>query len=204
VIGAGRVDLWVRSSTPNVDLQATISEVRPDGKETFVQNGWIKTKARKLDDAKSTELEPVPSFREEDFQDMPSDQFVPVTIPLYYEGHMYRTGSRIRVRISAPNGDQPIWAFGEADPAGQANVAIGYGGSMPSRLLLPVIPGVSAPTGLPPCPGLRGEPCRDYQPLDNQAASLTPDTTATPPLTQRALRERLSTGPATRARRIPR
>ncbi len=51
---------------------------------------------------------------------------------------------------------------------------------MPSRLLLPVIPGVSAPTGLPPCPGLRGEPCRDYQPFDNQAASLTPDTTATP------------------------
>ena len=180
VIGAGRVDLWVRSSTPNVDLQATISEVRPDGKETFVQNGWIKTKARKLDDAKSTELEPVPSFRQEDFQDMPSDQFVPVTIPLYYEGHMYRTGSRIRVRISAPNGDQPIWAFSEADPAGQANVAIGYGGSMPSRLLLPVIPGVSAPTGLPPCPGLRGEPCRDYQPFDNQAASLRPDTTATP------------------------
>ena len=92
VIGAGRVDLWVRSSTPNVDLQASISEVRPDGKETFVQNGWIKTKARKLDDAKSTELEPVPSFRQEDFQDMPSDQFVPVTIPLYYEGHMYRDG----------------------------------------------------------------------------------------------------------------
>ncbi len=180
VIGAGRVDLWVRSSTPNVDLQATISEVRPDGKETFVQNGWIKTKARKLDDAKSTELEPVPSFRQEDFQDMPSDQFVPVTIPLYYEGHMYRAGSRIRVRISAPNGDQPIWAFSEADPAGQANVAIGYGGSMPSRLLLPVIPGVSAPTALPPCPGgLRGEPCRDYQPFENQAADLTPPTTGT-------------------------
>ena len=43
-----------------------------------------------------------------------------------------------------------------------------------------------------------------HEPFDNQAASLTPDTTATPPLTQRALRERLSTGPATRARRIPR
>jgi predicted acyl esterase len=170
VVGAGRVDLWVRSSTPDVDLQATISEVRPDGKETFVQGGWIKAKARALDPAKSTELEPVPSFLQEDFADMPSDQFVPVTIPLYYEGHMYRDGSKIRVRISAPNGDQPIWAFAEATPAGQANVAIGYGGSMPSRLALPVVPGVSAPTGLPPCPGLRGEPCRDYQALENTAA----------------------------------
>jgi predicted acyl esterase len=180
VVGAGRVDLWVRSSTPNVDLQATISEVRPDGKETFVQGGWIRTKARKLDGTKSTELEPVPSFLQEDFADMPSDQFVPVTIPLYYEGHMYRPGSRIRVRISAPNGDQPIWSFGETDPAAQSDVAIGYGGSMPSRLALPVVPGVTTSTGLPPCPGLRGEPCRDYQPLVNQTAALTPPATGTP------------------------
>ena len=181
VIGAGRVDLWVRSSSPDVDLQATISEVRPDGKETFVQGGWIKAKARALDPVKSKELEPVPSFLQEDFADMPSDQFVPVTIPLYYEGHMYRAGSRIRVRISAPNGDQPIWAFAEAVPSGQANVAIGYGGSMPSRLELPVVPGVNTTTGLPPCPGLRGEPCRDYQPLVNRSASLTTDTDTSDP-----------------------
>ena len=103
---------------------------------------------------------------------MPSDQFVPVTIPLYYEGHVYRAGSRIRVRISAPNGDQPIWSFSETEPAGQAEVEIGYGAGMPSRLVLPVVPGVSAPTRLPPCPGLRGEPCRDYQPLDNAAGTL--------------------------------
>ena len=30
---------------PNVDLQATISEVRPDGKETFVQGGWLRGRA---------------------------------------------------------------------------------------------------------------------------------------------------------------
>jgi predicted acyl esterase len=172
VVGAGAVNLWVRSSTPNVDLQATISEIRPDGKETFVQGGWVRTKARALDEAKSTPLEPVLSLRQEDFSPMPPDNFVPVTIPLYYEGHMYRTGSRLRVRISAPNGDQPIWSFGETDPAGTADVAIGYGPSMPSRVLLPVAPGGSAPTGLPPCPGLRGEPCRDYQAFQNATASV--------------------------------
>ena len=42
VIGAGALHAWVRSSAPNVDLQATISEVRPDGKETFVQGGWLR------------------------------------------------------------------------------------------------------------------------------------------------------------------
>jgi predicted acyl esterase len=164
VIGAGALQAWVRSSTRNVDLQVTISEVRPDGKETFVQGGWLRANERKLDARKSTLLEPVPSGRLSDVRPMPRHRFAKLTIPLYYEAHAYRAGSRIRVRISAPNGDQPIWSFGETQPAGQAKVAIGYGKRRPSRLVVPVVPGVSVPTGLPPCPGLRGEPCRDYQP----------------------------------------
>jgi uncharacterized protein len=167
VVGAGAVNLWVRSSTPDVDLQATISEVRPDGKETFVQNGWVRANERKLDAGKSTPLEPVLSLRESDVAPMPAGEFVPVTIPLYYEGHAYRAGSQIRVTIAAPNGTQPIWAFDQTEPAGSAQVAIAYGGATPSNLLLPVAPGVSVPTGLPPCPGLRGEPCRAYQAVAN-------------------------------------
>jgi len=170
VVGAGAVEVWVRSSTPNVDLQATISEVRPDGKETFVQNGWVRAKERKLDSAKSYPLEPVLSLRESDVEPMPAGEFVPLTIPLYYEGHAYRAGSQIRVTIAAPNGTQPIWAFDETEPEGTAQVAIAYGGATPSSLLLPVVPGVSVPTGLPPCPGLRGEPCRNYQALANLPA----------------------------------
>jgi uncharacterized protein len=168
VIGAGAVKVWVRSSTPNVDLQATVSEVRPDGKETFVQGGWVRGNERKLDAAKSTPLEPVLSLRASDVSPLPSNKFVPVTIPLYYQGHAYRAGSRIRVTIAAPNGDQPIWSFGETDPSGTATVAIARSKQMPSSLLLPVVPGVTVPTGLPPCPGLRGEPCRDYQAFVNR------------------------------------
>ncbi|MGE0506671.1 MAG: CocE/NonD family hydrolase, partial [Solirubrobacterales bacterium] len=97
VIGAGAVNLWVRSAAPNVDLQATISEVRPDGRETFVQNGWVRGNERKLDAAKSTPLEPVLSLRESDVEALPPNEFVPLTIPLYYQGHAYRAGSRIRV-----------------------------------------------------------------------------------------------------------
>lgn len=172
VIGAGAIDLWVRSSTPNVDLQATISEVRPDGKETFVQNGWVRTSERKLDPRKSMLLQPVLSLRAADVRPMPRNRFVEVVIPLYYEGHPYRAGSRIRVTISAPNGDQPVWSFGQTSPRGTATVAIAFSRRMPSALILPVVPGVSVPTGLPPCPGLRGEPCRVYRPLANRTARL--------------------------------
>ena len=57
---------WIKSSAPDVTLQVTISEVRPDGKETFVQNGWLRTTGRKLDRRRSTLLEPVPSLTQAD------------------------------------------------------------------------------------------------------------------------------------------
>jgi uncharacterized protein len=163
VVGGGAVEAWVRSTARDVDLQATVTEVRPDGKETFVQSGWLRASVRKLDKKKSTQLEPVLSLRRSDAAPLPKGKFAKLTIPLYYQGHAYRAGSRLRVIISAVNGDQPVWAFGETRPAhGHPTVTIARSPSRPSRLLLPVVNGVNVPTGLPPCPGLRGEPCRDY------------------------------------------
>jgi putative CocE/NonD family hydrolase len=172
VIGAGALQAWIRSSAPNVDLQVTVSEVRPDGKETFVQSGWLRSSARKLDPEKSTLLEPVPSLRRSDAAPLPRGRWAKVTVPLYYQGHLYREGSRIRVTIQAPGGDQPVWAFDETEPANPARVLLAHSRRMPSRLLLPVVPGIEAPTGLPPCPGLRGEPCRDYEPFSNHERPL--------------------------------
>jgi predicted acyl esterase len=178
VIGGGAVDLWVRSSTPDVDLQATVSEVRPDGNETFVQDGWIRASERKLStgtnnefDTASTALDPIPSFKASAIKPMPADKFVKVVIPLYYEGHVYRAGSRIRVTVSAPNGTQPVWSFGQTVPDGTATVSISSSPSKPSSLVLPVVPGVQVPASLPACPSLRNEPCRSYQPIVNSVAT---------------------------------
>src|SRR4029079_6992752 len=89
VVGSGAAHLWVRSTTPGVDLLATISEVRPDGKETFVQNGWMRASERKLStDANnmfkrpSTALEPRRPFTAADASPMPAGQFVEVAVPL--------------------------------------------------------------------------------------------------------------------------
>jgi predicted acyl esterase len=160
VVGAGAVQLWIRASAPSVDLQATVTEVRPDGRETFVQNGWLRASERKLDRARSTLLEPVPTLRLKDTAPLPRGRAAKVVVPLYYQGHVYRAGSRIRVTVEAPGGDQPVWAFAETRPRGRAVVRVARGGGHASRLVLPVVPGIGAATGLPPCPGLRGEACR--------------------------------------------
>jgi predicted acyl esterase len=167
-IGAGAVQLWVQTSVPDVDLQVTVSEVRADGNETFVQDGWLQASERRLDPATSTLLDPQLTLRRADAAPLPEGRWSELTVPLYYEGHVYRAGSRIRITIAAPGGDQPIWAFAETVPAGPATVSVAYSPAMPSRLILPVVPGIAAPTALPPCPGLRGEPCRRYQPLANR------------------------------------
>jgi predicted acyl esterase len=177
-IGGGAVRVWVSSSTPDVDLQATISEVRPDGNETFVQNGWIRASERKLAtnkknilQQKPTALQPIPTMLESDLQPMPPAAFVPVTIPLYFEGHAYRAGSRIRVTIAGPNGTQPIWSFGQTQPeGGTAQESIAFSPAMPSNLTLPIVPNVGVPTELPACPSLRNEPCRVYEPIVNNGS----------------------------------
>ncbi|MEO6204983.1 MAG: hypothetical protein ABIO67_06335, partial [Mycobacteriales bacterium] len=74
---------------------------------------------------------------------------------------------RMRVTIAAPNGTQPIWAFDETAPSGATSIA--FSSTMPSSLVLPVVPDVSVPTAQPPCPSLRNMPCRPYVALANRA-----------------------------------
>jgi predicted acyl esterase len=174
-VGAGSVQLWVRSSTPDVDLQATVSEVS-NGHETFVQNGWLRGSERKLATTSdnifkqpSTLLQPIPTMLSSDVEPMPQDSFTRVTIPLYFQGHAYRAGTQIRVTISAPNGTQPIWAFDETQPTGStADVYVASSRAMRSRLVLPVVPGVTIGSRQPACPSLRNEPCRPAVAFTNQ------------------------------------
>ncbi len=106
-------------------------------------------------------------LRRRDAAPLRRGRFTQIVVPLYYEGHVYRAGSRIRITISAPGGDQPTWGFADLVPRRRAKVVVAHSEAMPSRLVLPVVPGVEVTTGLPPCPGLRGEPCRRYTPLAN-------------------------------------
>jgi hypothetical protein len=113
----------------------------------------------------------VPSFLEADAEPLPQDgSYVQVAIPLYYQGHVYRAGSQIRVTIAGPNGAQPVWSFNESIGDG-AQVAISSSPSKPSKLVLPVVSVANVPTSLPPCPSLRSQPCRPYVALANTPAS---------------------------------
>ena len=94
------------------------------------------------------------------------------------DGPALLRGARLPARVAGSpddlgaGGDQPIWAFGQTRPKRPAKVWIGHSRAMASRLILPVVGGVRVPTGLPPCPGLRGEPCRPYRRYRDTTVSL--------------------------------
>lgn len=116
----------------------------------------------------STPLQPRLSLRRSQLCPLSPGHWIHLTIPLYYEGHAYRAGSRIRVIIASIGGDQPLWSFGDPTSPGTARVTVGDSGAMASRLTLPVVASVAVPTALPAdCEALLGEPCRPYRPLVN-------------------------------------
>jgi hypothetical protein len=160
VVGSGSVDLWLRSSAEDTDLEVTVSEVRPDGQEMYVQSGWLRASRRALDEDASTPTRPVHTFEEADAQPLPAGELVPVRVELFPMGHAFRAGSRIRVSVDAPGGSRPLWAF-DTIAAGEVN-EIAHDTAHPSRVVLPVVGGVAVPASLPACGAVRGQPCRAY------------------------------------------
>lgn len=167
IVGPGSVDLWLRSSASDTDLQVTLSEIRPDGLETYVQGGWLRASHRRLDRRASTVLAPRHTHLERDARPLPAGRFTKVRVPLFPVAHVFRAGSRIRIGLAAPGGDRTRWAFATLATAGTVENEIAHSAAQPSRLVLPVVRGAQPPAGLPPCPGLRGQPCRPYVPAAN-------------------------------------
>jgi predicted acyl esterase len=168
VLGAGSVDLWLRSSARDVDLEVTVSEVRPDGKETYVQSGWLRASRRALDSQASTELAPVPTYRAADARPLPAGEWSEVRVPLFPFGHLFRAGSSIRVAVQPPGGNRPAWAFDAINAGSGATNELSISAGQPSRVVLPVVAEPQIPeTPLPECGSLRGQPCREYVPAAN-------------------------------------
>jgi hypothetical protein len=99
-------------------------------------------------------------------RDLSPNRYSLLKIPIDPIVHTFRPRTELRVVVSAPGGDRPVWTFATLDNGQTATV--GFDRSLPSALTVNVVSGVDATTALPPCGTLRGEPCRPYQPEGNQ------------------------------------
>ena len=160
VVGSSSVDLWLKSTAMDTDLQVTISEIRPDGYELYVQNGWLRAARRTLDEDRSTELRPVHTQLEADDAPLPDGEFVSVRVEMFPFGHAFRAGSKIRVAVGSPGESRVLWKYDVLEEDGDVVNSIGYGTMYPSSVVLPVIDGATIPTDYPAATSYRAQPAR--------------------------------------------
>lgn len=159
--GTGSVDLWLASTAVDTDVQVTLTEIRPDGYEYYVQNGWLRASRRVLDPGMTTDLRPVGTGLEADYMELPMGEFSLNRIEIFPFAHPFRQGSRIRIYIETPGGTRQEWRWETLEFDDEVTNTVSRAAGMASRVVLPVIGGMQAPTDYPPCPGLRGMPCRE-------------------------------------------
>lgn len=169
MLGTGSADLFVRSNVDDADIQVSLTEVRPDGQERYVQSGWLRASQRALSPA-STDLWPEQTHLQKDAAPLKPGEWVQVRVPIAAFNHVFRKGSRIRVSVETPGDVRAAWRFQLKTFPGEAVHAIGHAAARPSSVALPVLAGEKATTPMPACPSLRGQPCRKYEPLANTPA----------------------------------
>ena len=169
--GSASADLWVRTDAGEADLGVTLSEVRPDGKETYIQSGQLRASQRALAEG-STDLLPLHSNLEADADALPEDEFVEARVEIFPFAHIVRAGSRIRLSVHTPGGDRARWSFILAEGTENSSVEVGHSAETPSALVLPVVPGITGyPASVPAnCHALRAQPCREFEDYENTAA----------------------------------
>jgi hypothetical protein len=175
VSGPGYARLYVASDSSDTDVQVSVSEVRPDGVEYLIQNGWLRLGHRAVDPARSNQLEITHFFTEQEYVPLTPGRFVEAKVEIPSFAHVFRAGSRLRLTISTPGRNHATWGFGTLAPAGGSTNQVAHTVARPSFLLLPVLPDVDPPAAGPaPCPSLRGQACRTYEPRTNTPVPATP------------------------------
>lgn len=145
----------------DADIQVAISEVREDGVEHLVQNGWLRLGHRAVDDERSTELDIVHHFTADAYQPLEGES-VTAQVPIPATGHVFSEGSSLRLTVSSPGRNHVRWTFEPPDGVDEdTRYTVGFGGEAASALVLPIIDAaVDVPDEIA-CPALRGIPCRE-------------------------------------------
>lgn len=160
LLGTASVDLWLNAPVDDADVQVTLTEVRADGKEMYVQSGWLRAGHRKPGPT-ATELWPAQDYSEAAWAPLPVNDWAQVRVGTAGFAHILRAGSKVRVTVDTPGGTRADWRFAVQQRMGQVAYLVGTDAQHPSRVVLPVVQNVTIPSTIAPCPSLRGQPCRD-------------------------------------------
>ncbi len=166
--GPASADLWVSSTASDTDLQVTLTEIRPDGQELFVQRGWLRVSDRALDTALSTPVRPVLRDTPDAIEALTPGVPVLSRVELTKFSYPFRKGSCIRIWIDAPSATGGN-GFDYSSTSG-TNM-IWHDAEHPSRLAFGVLPEAKVQTLAPSFGAVLMPPCRTDPPRPRPTCS---------------------------------
>ena len=123
ITGYMKLHAYVEAAGSN-DMELHVQVEKLDGKgnpipdrrtrQPIVAEGYLRVSQRALDEARSTDIEPVLKHDHEDL--LKKGEIVPVDIPIWPMGMKYHAGEKIRLTVKAYNPPSPdtVPAFGAA------------------------------------------------------------------------------------------
>ena len=143
VIGPASLTLYASTTDTELLWFVSLREVGPDGQETVLTRGWLRGSHRAVDPTRSQPWAPY----------HPHEQAEPLTPGAIYEfqiglvptGHLFRAGSRIKVRISGcddpPTQSMEALGSGHIRRQSPSRVTVYHNAEHPSQLLVPITSG---------------------------------------------------------------
>lgn len=155
--GPASADLWISSSQADTDLQVTLTEVRPDGQERFIQRSVLRVSDRAVDPKMSTPTHPVLVDMPQSIEPLDPDVPVLARVELNKFAYVFRKGSRLRIWIDTPS---QYGGNGFSYFSLQETDKVWHDPAHPSKLVIGTLPETAIKGAEAPCGTLLREPCR--------------------------------------------
>ena len=150
VTGPIVLNLWVSSTSEDMDIFATLRNIDPDGNDVCemgqqadsiacVTKGWLRASHRKLDHARALPYRPYHAHDERWW--LEPGQIVECQVEIWPTCMVFRKGHKLRLDIGSVDGVGSLYfSHFHADYNAGARNSVHAGGEHASYLLLPVIP----------------------------------------------------------------
>lgn len=173
LLGSASLDLWLSSTAQDTDIQATITEVRPNGQEVYVARGWLRASKRALDASRSTATRPFQLHTEDSVAMLTPGEPTLMRLEIFPFAHRFRAGSALRLIIDGPATTTGDWgAF--LNPTPSMNTVL-HDREHPTKLVIGVMDDDQPRPEAVPCGELANQPCRDsIAPVPEGKLSVSP------------------------------
>lgn len=142
VVGPVILNLYASCRGTDMILRGSIWDVDPEGKETLLNNGWLRASHRKLDAKKSKAWLPVHTHTNP--QPLVPGQIYEFNIDIWPIAQLFKAGHRVLLKISSAD-DPPenLYQVGHEHLINQTpnTITVYHNAKYPSHLLIPVTRG---------------------------------------------------------------